>query len=145
MWRSMVDIQSTAAEIRQGKKRKKSQGKNIMVCPITYSATITNKRAKQYNLVWLCMRLSAIKSITKLWTVTIDWVELMHCFHIAAIWCCAKNTPCFEIKSSQFCDAITLTYVINVDHFGRNDSEKVSNEKMLYFPPHLRTDENWLM
>jgi len=35
----MVDIQSMAAEIRRGKKerrrRKKSQGKNIMVCPIT--------------------------------------------------------------------------------------------------------------
>jgi len=36
----MVDIQSTAAEIRRGKKeeeerRKKSQGKNIMVCPFT--------------------------------------------------------------------------------------------------------------
>jgi len=36
----MVDIQSTAAEIRRGKKkrrrrRKKSQLKNIMVCPIT--------------------------------------------------------------------------------------------------------------
>jgi len=38
----MVDIQSTAAEIRRGKKekeeerrRKKSQGKNIMACPIT--------------------------------------------------------------------------------------------------------------
>jgi len=39
----MVDIQSTAAEIRRGKqkeeeeerRRKKSQGKNIMVCPIT--------------------------------------------------------------------------------------------------------------
>jgi len=35
---NMVDIQSPTAEIRQGKKkrRKKSQGKNIMVCPITY-------------------------------------------------------------------------------------------------------------
>jgi len=39
---SMVDIQSTAAEIRRGNKkeeeeerRKKSQGKNIMVCSIT--------------------------------------------------------------------------------------------------------------
>jgi len=35
----MVDIQSMATEIRQGKKkkdRKKPQGKNIMVCPITY-------------------------------------------------------------------------------------------------------------
>jgi len=40
---SMVDIQSTAAEIRRGKekkerkkeRRKKSQGKDIMVCPIT--------------------------------------------------------------------------------------------------------------
>jgi len=35
----MVDIQSVAAEIRRGKKedrrRKKSQGKNIMACPIT--------------------------------------------------------------------------------------------------------------
>jgi len=37
----MVDIQSVAAEIRRGKKidrrrrRKKLQGKNIMVCPIT--------------------------------------------------------------------------------------------------------------
>jgi len=37
---SMVDIQSTAAEIRRGKKkeeerRKKPQGKDIMDCPIT--------------------------------------------------------------------------------------------------------------
>jgi len=36
---SMVDIQSIAAEIRRGikkeERRKKSQGKNIMVCPIT--------------------------------------------------------------------------------------------------------------
>jgi len=36
---SMVDIESTAAEIRRGNKKKKkeerSQGKNIMVCPIT--------------------------------------------------------------------------------------------------------------
>jgi len=40
----MADIQSTAAEIRRGKKedrrkkeegRKKLQGKNIMACPIT--------------------------------------------------------------------------------------------------------------
>jgi len=37
----MVDVQPTAAEIRRGKKeeeeedRKKLQGKNIMVCPIT--------------------------------------------------------------------------------------------------------------
>jgi len=37
---SMADIQSAAAEIRRGKKkrkkerRQKSQGKNIMVCPI---------------------------------------------------------------------------------------------------------------
>jgi len=33
----MVDIQPAAAEIRRGKKkdrRKKPQGKNIMVCPI---------------------------------------------------------------------------------------------------------------
>jgi len=38
---SMVDIQSPTAEIRRGKKdtrrksRYKSQGKNIMACPIT--------------------------------------------------------------------------------------------------------------
>jgi len=34
---SMADIQSLTAEIRRGKKRrrkKKPQGKNIMVCPI---------------------------------------------------------------------------------------------------------------
>jgi len=37
----MVDIQSVATEIRRGKqkkiedRRKKPQGKNIMVCPIT--------------------------------------------------------------------------------------------------------------
>jgi len=34
----MADIQSVAAEIRRGKKRKKKErrnhGKNIMVCPI---------------------------------------------------------------------------------------------------------------
>ena len=38
MCRSMVDIQSAAAEIRRGKKeeeRNKAQGKNIMACPIT--------------------------------------------------------------------------------------------------------------
>jgi len=39
MCQSMVDIQSAAAEIRRGKKkkedRKKLQGKNIMACPIT--------------------------------------------------------------------------------------------------------------
>jgi len=39
MCRNMVDIQSAAAEIRRGIKkedrRQKSQGKNIMVCPIT--------------------------------------------------------------------------------------------------------------
>jgi len=40
MCRSMVDIQSLTAEIRQGKKkkkeeRKKKQDENIMVCPIT--------------------------------------------------------------------------------------------------------------
>jgi len=39
MCRNMVDIQSLTAEIRRGKKkkedRKKSQGKNITVCPIT--------------------------------------------------------------------------------------------------------------
>jgi len=37
----MADIQSATAEIRRGKKeeerkRKKPQGKNIMVCPIPY-------------------------------------------------------------------------------------------------------------
>jgi len=39
---SMVDIQSTAAEIRRGKKERKKKerkieitGQNIMVCPIT--------------------------------------------------------------------------------------------------------------
>jgi len=39
MCQSVVDIQSAAAEIRRGKKeeedRKKLQGENIMVCPIT--------------------------------------------------------------------------------------------------------------
>jgi len=41
MCRSIVDIQSVAAEIRRGIKkeeedrRKKPQGKNIMACPIT--------------------------------------------------------------------------------------------------------------
>jgi len=37
MYVSMADIQSAAAEIRRGKKedrKKKPQGKNIMVCPI---------------------------------------------------------------------------------------------------------------
>jgi len=37
MCRSMVDIQSAAAEIRRGKKRRrknKPQHENIMVCPI---------------------------------------------------------------------------------------------------------------
>jgi len=46
----MVDIQPAAAEIRRGKKedrRKKPQGKNIMVCPITYGGhTKTLKHVK---------------------------------------------------------------------------------------------------
>jgi len=36
---SMADIQSPTAEMRRGKKerkKKKPQGKNIMVCPIPY-------------------------------------------------------------------------------------------------------------
>jgi len=32
---SMVDIQSAAAEIRRGRKKKKPQDKNIMACPIS--------------------------------------------------------------------------------------------------------------
>jgi len=40
----MVDIQSAAAEIRRGKEKKiedrNNRAKNIMVCPITYRATI---------------------------------------------------------------------------------------------------------
>ena len=47
MCRSMVDIQSVAAEISQGKKiedRKKPQGKNIMACPIIYTAAIINTK-----------------------------------------------------------------------------------------------------
>jgi len=42
----MVDIQSTAAEIRRGKKeedRKKPQGKNIMSASATQAAIITIK------------------------------------------------------------------------------------------------------
>jgi len=30
---SMVDIQSPTAEIRRGKRRRKKQDENIMVCP----------------------------------------------------------------------------------------------------------------
>jgi len=57
---SMADIQSPTAEIRRGKKerrRKKedinhAQGKNIMVCPITYRATIMNFRHAVSMLVY---------------------------------------------------------------------------------------------
>jgi len=55
----MVDIQSVAAEIRRGKKkrrrqkniedRKKLQGKNIMA-PLLHRAAITNDRMKIY--IW---------------------------------------------------------------------------------------------
>jgi len=45
----MVDIQSATAEIRGGEKkkeeRKKPQGKNIMVCPIT-QGNYNNNREK---------------------------------------------------------------------------------------------------
>jgi len=34
MFGSTVDIQSVAAKIRRGKRRKKPQRKNIMACPI---------------------------------------------------------------------------------------------------------------
>ena len=75
------------------------------------------------------MRLSVIKSITRLWTITIDWVELMHCFRIAAVWYCAKNTPFWNKKFTVLGCYITLTYVINFDHFGRSASEKVTLSK----------------
>jgi len=52
MCRSMVDIQSVAAEIRRGKKeeeededRKKLQGKNIMA-PLLHRATIKKDKNK---------------------------------------------------------------------------------------------------
>jgi len=49
MCRSMVDIQSVAAEIRRGKKikedRKKLQGKNIMA-PLLHRAAITRDQTK---------------------------------------------------------------------------------------------------
>jgi len=35
MCQSMVNIQFPTAEIRRGKKRRKKQDENIMVCPIT--------------------------------------------------------------------------------------------------------------
>jgi len=53
MCRSMVDIQSAAAEIRRGKKiekedRKKPQGKkNIMACPIPEGG---HNKAKDVNV-----------------------------------------------------------------------------------------------
>jgi len=53
MCRSMVDIQSVAAEIRRGIKkkieeedRKKLQGKNIMA-PLLHRAAIKSKRARR--------------------------------------------------------------------------------------------------
>jgi len=53
----MVNIQSPTAEIRRGKKeeerrRRKKQDENIMVCPITYRATIIKieTTAAKYNV-----------------------------------------------------------------------------------------------
>ena len=62
----MVDIQSTAAEIRRGIKkeeeedRKKSQGKNIMVCPTTLGDH--NQPCVAYN-----MQLNEKQSTTRMW------------------------------------------------------------------------------
>jgi len=56
---SMADIQSATAEIRRGEKKerrkKKPQGKNIMVCPIPYRATIINHwwKESERRLQWL--------------------------------------------------------------------------------------------
>jgi len=45
---SMADIQSATAEIRRGKKidrkKKKPQGKNVMVCPIPQATIETDSR-----------------------------------------------------------------------------------------------------
>ena len=56
MCRSMVEIESVAAEIRRGKKRKKkkidrwkSQGKNIMPPPLLHRAAIMNIIYMLYN------------------------------------------------------------------------------------------------
>jgi len=55
--RSMVDIQSAAAEIRRGKKerRKKPQGKNIMACPIPYGGLKNMQVSIQCYRWWLLM------------------------------------------------------------------------------------------
>ena len=58
MCRSMVDIQSVAAEIRRGKKRKKIeeedrkklQGKNIMAPLLHRAAIISVMRNVQYSI-----------------------------------------------------------------------------------------------
>jgi len=61
----MADIQSTAAEIRRGKKRKKEerkkerkklQGKNIMA-PLLHRAAITTKKAQ----AWWPLRTSGLE------------------------------------------------------------------------------------
>jgi len=64
MCRSMVDIESVAAEIRRGKKedrRKKLQGKNIMA-PLLHRAAIINDQAPHIARLF--------------WNLTILWLSI---------------------------------------------------------------------
>jgi len=48
----MVKIHSPTAEIRRGKRRKKKQDENIMVCPITATIKRSFKSAGQIVTYW---------------------------------------------------------------------------------------------
>jgi len=69
MCRSMADIQSTAAEIRRGKKeedrrRKKLQGKNIMP-PLLHRAAIQDRLWSSEGLI--CADVAAKAGRTRMW------------------------------------------------------------------------------
>jgi len=106
MCRSMVDIQSPTAEIRRGKKkieerRKKLQGKNIMVCPITYG-----NHNKLYLDTVLCLETfgkQKVRACKLFCTITDYWLQIAwHCkLALVTMLSCdgCPNVPCLENRN----------------------------------------------
>ena len=76
---SMVDIQSPTAEIRRGKKKRRSQGKNIMVCPIPSPCTNVHVLTQELPILNchmdIVIQIDIYKEINLLTPITCNSIE----------------------------------------------------------------------
>jgi len=130
---SMADIQSAAAEIRRGKKRRKNkpQHENTMVCPIPYGdhnqvlimAALCNRAGHHNFALWFLLSSSFFLSFfPRLISAVRDWMSTIlphmvwpHCeFRMqvwsvlhAARWKCRTQTNRHLRTIAQLCRAIS--------------------------------------